>query len=74
MKINGELEIKLSDESKKEIFYTLMWEKFGFHKDYFIEGASVYEMRPNGVGQEPYFLKKASPLQMCIFEIFKQLK
>ncbi len=74
MKISGELDIKLSDESKKEIFYALMHEKFGFHKDYFIEGASVYEMRSNGVGEEPYFLKKASPLQMCIFEIFKQLK
>ena len=46
----------------------------GKGKDYFIEGASIYEMRPNGVGEEPYFLKKASPLQMCIFEIFKQLK
>jgi hypothetical protein len=74
MKIKGELEIKLSEESKKEVFYSLMHEKFGFHKDYFIKDASIYEMRPNGVGEEPYFLKKASPLQMCIFEIFKELK
>ena len=74
MKINGELDIKLSDESKKEVFYALMHQKFGFHKDYFIEGASIYEMRFNGIEEKPFFIKKANPLQMCIFEIFKQLK
>jgi len=74
MKINGELEIKLSDESKKEVFYALMYERFGFHKDFFIKDASIYEMRSNGSMKEAFFLKKANPLQMCIFEIFKQLK
>jgi hypothetical protein len=74
MKINGELDIKLSDESKKQVFYSLMHEKFGFHKDFFIEGASVYEMRSNGVSEDPYFIKKASSIDMCIFEIFKKLK
>jgi hypothetical protein len=74
MKITGELDLKLSDSSKKEVFYSLIYEKFGFHKDFFIQGASIYEMRENGVSQEPYLIKKASPLDMCIFEIFKKLK
>lgn len=74
MKISGELDIKISDNSKKEIFYALMWEKFGFHKDFFIHGSSIYELRSNGIYQEPHFIKNASPLDMCIFEIFKKLK
>lgn len=74
MKITAEFDLKLSEESKKQVFYSLMYEKFGFHKDFFIQGASVYEMRENGVSQEPYFIKKASPIDMCIFEIFKKLK
>jgi hypothetical protein len=74
MKLTAELDLKLSEESKREVFFSLIYEKFGFHKKFFIQNASVYEMRENGIGESPFFIKKASPLDICIFEIFKKLK
>jgi len=44
MKVEGLTSVNLTEASKLEVFYKLIFDKFNFHKDYIIKENKIYQL------------------------------
>ena len=74
MKAEGLITIKLTETSKLEVFYQLLFDKFNFHKNYIIKQNKIYQIEEHRGDFHDIYIRDANELDHHIYEIIKKIK
>lgn len=74
MKAEGLITIKLTEASKLEVFYQLLFDKFNFHKNYIIKQNKIYQIEEHRGDFHDIYIRDANQLDHHIYAIIKKLK
>lgn len=74
MKVEGLTTVNLTEASKLEVFYKLLFDKFNFHKDYIIKENKIYQIEDHRGDFHDIYIRDANELDHCIYKIIKKMK
>lgn len=74
MKVEGLISVNLTEASKLEVFYKLIFDKFNFHKDYIIKENKIYQLEDHRGEFYDIYIRDANELDHHIYEIIKKIK
>lgn len=74
MKVDGIISVKLTDSSKMDVFYQVIFDKFNFHKDYIIRDNKVYKIINDRDSQYENFIRNCNSNDIHIYELIKKIK